>query len=332
MLLQKKLLRRADGESGAEDAPPRKSTRIPVAVVVTISGKDAAGRSFKEATRTAEIDRQGARILTSHQLALGAPLSIENPSLGQTALAKVVGHAERRSRQEPFQVDVELVELPELFETASIWGVGTREARPEAKPEKKDLLTPTASGAVPRPVAQQAESVECRPVVTSEPAEFPAPSAQASHPVAAGVQASRESPSASGPIAADSVRLAREEAVAELQTARLELQASLESRAAEHQRQLAEMAASGVREVQRKSDALVQDLQGRLETTLRDFQAKGTNAVADQLQKAAADFEGRSARRLEEQAVLTVGRLSEELRALGAAAVGETEQRLASLS
>ena len=120
--------------------------------------------------------------------------------------------------------------------------------------------------------------------------------------------------------------------MAELQKARLELQASLESRAADHQKQLADMAASGGREAQSQSDALVQDLQGRLETTLRDFQEKGTNAVADQLQKATVDFETCSAQRLEEQAVLTLGRLSEELRALGAAAVGETEQRLASLS
>lgn len=120
--------------------------------------------------------------------------------------------------------------------------------------------------------------------------------------------------------------------MAELQKARLELQASLESRAAEHQKQLADTAASGGREAQSQSDALVQDLQGRLETTLRDFQEKDTNAVADQLQKATVDFETCSAQRLEEQAVLTLGRPSEELRALGAAAVGETEQRLASLS
>jgi|GEM_PF-3860809 len=298
------------GKAKDEGTLAQKSSRIPIAIPVTITGKDAEDRSFKEATRTVEIDRQGGRILTFHQLAVGAPISIENASLGQTALAKVVSCVNRHSRQGPSQIDVELVDLPELFESASIWGVKGRgePATPADDPEAAGLEEGHSAGA--------AASIESAPATPPSP---PGP------PAVTVVRA----PPAAGP-APEPAPLPKQDVVAELQRVRLEMQASFESRAAEQQRQLAEMAASGVREVQRKSDALVQELQGRLENALRDVQERGTREAADELRLMVDNSQESAAQHLARQAELAAERLNEQVKK-SAATAADTEQRLARL-
>lgn len=322
------------GKPKTDGAPPQKSGRIPIAIPVTITGKDAAGRSFKEATHTVEIDRQGGRILTFHQLAVGAPISIENASLGQTALAKVVNCINRRSRQGPSQVDVELADLPELFEAASIWGVKGRgepaasaEDRETAPQEAHSAQPPAASTSEPEPAVLAPHTTAARPAD-----ELPPIAATQAAPPRPPTQTVVQPLPAAGPSDRESGRLAKENVVAELQKVRLEMQASFESRAAEQQRQLAEMAASGVREVQRKSDVLVQEFQGRLEDALQEIQQKGMTEAAEELRKIVENSKEAAGEHLAKQADTAVASLNEQIKKSATAAAGDTEQRLASLS
>ncbi len=71
-------------------AAGRRSTRLFISIPITISGKDSAGHTFKENTKTLIINKHGAKITTVHQVALGAELTVENRALGRTAKGNVV--------------------------------------------------------------------------------------------------------------------------------------------------------------------------------------------------------------------------------------------------
>ncbi len=120
MRLRRMLLGWTDRGSRAECVPVRATTRLPLAIDVTLSGKDEDGDTFKETTRTIDIGKNAARIATFHQLAPGAEVSIENCALGRTAVAKVAWRSDRRSPKEPIEIAVELLET---FEPESIWGI-----------------------------------------------------------------------------------------------------------------------------------------------------------------------------------------------------------------
>jgi hypothetical protein len=95
----------------------RRSTRLAIAIPIAISGKDAAGNSFKENARTVVINKHGAKILTVRQISLGAELVIENRALGLSARTNVVWIADRKSPKEAVEIGVQ------LLETANIWGI-----------------------------------------------------------------------------------------------------------------------------------------------------------------------------------------------------------------
>ncbi len=86
-------------------------------VPLTIRGFDTAGHAFKENTWTIAVNKQGAKIATFHELALGAPILIENPVLGRTAKARVIRVGEKRFPEDPFEIGVELTEAQ------NVWGV-----------------------------------------------------------------------------------------------------------------------------------------------------------------------------------------------------------------
>ena len=129
----------------------RRSTRISIAIPITISGKDASGRAFKENTRTVILNKHGAKIVTVHQLALGTELTLENRALGRTAKATVAWLGDRPSPREPAEMGIQLAEAE------NIWGIELppddwQEGPPpkEAKQEIRQSPGP-ASSAIPAP-------------------------------------------------------------------------------------------------------------------------------------------------------------------------------------
>lgn len=86
----------------------RRSERLPFPVPIVICGKDADGCYFTEGCWTILISRHGGLIATSHKLASGGQLQIENPALSRTATAKVVCVNEGQPPDTLFEVGVEV--------------------------------------------------------------------------------------------------------------------------------------------------------------------------------------------------------------------------------
>lgn len=105
------------GKTDSSSAAGRRSTRLAIAIPIALSGKDASDRAFKENSRTVIINKQGAKIVTFHQLALGSEVMVENRALGRSAKATIVWLGDRKSSKDPQEVGVQ------LFEAQNIWGI-----------------------------------------------------------------------------------------------------------------------------------------------------------------------------------------------------------------
>lgn len=152
----------------AQGAARRRSTRLAITIPITVSGKDSAGHTFKENSRTVVISKHGAKILSVHQLGMGAEVVIENRALGRTARATVVCLVDRPSPKDPMEVGIQ------LLHAENIWGIefppddwqeGPPAATVSPKPEPAPPPAPVA------PVAQKAPETR-RPSV---PPIVPAP-------------------------------------------------------------------------------------------------------------------------------------------------------------
>jgi len=106
-------------EAAVDAVPIRRSARIPLSIPIIISGKDDLGRTFKENTRTVEVSKNGAKILSSHRLAIHADIAVANPVVGRTCLAKVTWRGARRAKG-PLELGIELLES---FQPERIWGL-----------------------------------------------------------------------------------------------------------------------------------------------------------------------------------------------------------------
>ena len=142
----------------------RRSTRLLVAVPVTISGKNARGQPFREETHTISINRQGASLATWQTITLGSEILVENPPRGLAVEGKVVGFSEKSAPTMPHQIRVE------LLDPKNIWGI----QYPPLDWRRPPAIATTKP--VPSPVARTVPSVAAKPS-QSEPvahaASFP---------------------------------------------------------------------------------------------------------------------------------------------------------------
>jgi hypothetical protein len=95
----------------------RRSTRLPIAIPITISGVDAEGRAYTENVRTVVINKHGGKIATTRPLALGAGVLIENHAMHSVAKSTVVWLGENTPSGELHQVGLQ------LLEARNIWGI-----------------------------------------------------------------------------------------------------------------------------------------------------------------------------------------------------------------
>jgi hypothetical protein len=160
-----------ESKTEAHGATRRRSTRLAIAIPITISGKDSAGHAFKENSRTVVINKHGAKILTFHQLAMGTEIAIENRALGRTAKAAVVWQGEQPGPKDPMEVGIQ------LLHAENIWGIefppddwqdgpsaGTVSRKPGAAPP-----SPLPSPGTPALVASVAQKVPAVPRRTVPP-------------------------------------------------------------------------------------------------------------------------------------------------------------------
>ncbi len=164
------------GKTEAQSKGGRRSTRLNIAIPISISGKDSDGLSFKEDTRTAVINKHGAKFLTLHQLTLGDEVIIENRALGVSAKAKVVWLGKRRSPQDSVEVGIQLAE------DKNVWGIAFP---PEDWQEGSPVVASGGKLGVAAPVSRPppaAPPAEAAPVPAPTPAKIevaskPAPAA-----------------------------------------------------------------------------------------------------------------------------------------------------------
>jgi hypothetical protein len=120
----------------------RRSTRLSVAVPVTLVGNDAGGEKFLEECKTVSIDRNGATIETSRVIARGTELLIRNVSLGITVRARAVRFIEREASGRPSMVGVELID------SGNVWGIqyppkNWQRAAPPARKQERAAPAPS---------------------------------------------------------------------------------------------------------------------------------------------------------------------------------------------
>ncbi|MBZ5542057.1 MAG: hypothetical protein LAO07_00070 [Acidobacteriia bacterium] len=163
------------GKTDSSSAAGRRSTRLAIAIPISLSGKDASDRAFKENSRTVIINKQGAKVITFHELALGSEVMVENRALGRSAKATIVWLGDRKSSKDPQEVGVQ------LFEAQNIWGI-------DFAPEDWQEGPPIGEGGqrlekMPAPPAGAATAMPSSPAVEEAPppqaAEAPAVAAEA---------------------------------------------------------------------------------------------------------------------------------------------------------
>jgi hypothetical protein len=122
----RKIMERLDTNSpelttGSQADPPpsdkRRTTRLSIAVPVTVIGKDERGESFEEETNTLNISRDGALLALHHRVTAGSELTIENRFLEVSIPARVVSFRDRISPADPDHVQVALAERK------NVWGI-----------------------------------------------------------------------------------------------------------------------------------------------------------------------------------------------------------------
>ncbi|HEX5482257.1 MAG TPA: hypothetical protein VFZ08_06485 [Terriglobia bacterium] len=99
------------------NAGRRRSTRLSIAVPVTISGQNTRGEMYREETRTVVVNRQGACISTAQRLAPDLELTIENPPLRIAVRGRIIHVSDPAPDGDSNEIGVELVE------SKNVWGI-----------------------------------------------------------------------------------------------------------------------------------------------------------------------------------------------------------------
>ncbi len=98
----------------------RESSRLPVTIPVTLCGVDEDGQPFRESTRTVNVSKRGARIVTLHDLPPDTHVWIENPGVGRISIAKVIRSGKGVDPQEATEICVKVLEL---LDPEKIWDI-----------------------------------------------------------------------------------------------------------------------------------------------------------------------------------------------------------------
>jgi hypothetical protein len=254
----------------AQGAANRRSTRLAIAIPITISGKDASGHTFKENSRTVIINKQGAKILTLHDVTLNSELTVENRALGRAAQAIVVWVGNKASPKDPVEVGVQ------LSHAENIWGI-------EFPPDDWQEGPPVGPGgqrvespAVPLPAAPSERVPSAVPTPTGPvaPPKPPEPPRASAPPIAV----------PTGPAAAPGVV----EATAQVSLARLSKQTEemLEERARQFEQWLTKLA----QQIGFQSQATLQEAANRHEERMVQAIEQESAALEQRLQAARADL------------------------------------------
>jgi hypothetical protein len=104
--------------TGSDTVHFRRSSRIPHSITLSLSWQDDHGKDFEVRAQTRDVNKHGAKVVTSRSVVPNAAVTLTNLATGRTCLARVVWRT--RSSENGFETGIEVVEPtdPEL-----IWAV-----------------------------------------------------------------------------------------------------------------------------------------------------------------------------------------------------------------
>ena len=150
--------RRAPQQDG-EVVDTRESSRLWVAIPITLSGVRKDGLAFVERTATVNISKRGAKILTLHDLDTGTFIWLQNVAVRKFSIAKVVRSGERTNPKEATEICVRLLDL---LDSERIWRLEAvptdwiKEFVPPSAPERMEYLLAKEQLARPEILAYRA--------------------------------------------------------------------------------------------------------------------------------------------------------------------------------
>ena len=97
--------------------PNRRSTRVTISIHIFVSGVDADGNNFSESVYTQVVNKHGGKIATTHHMAMGTEVLIDNRVRGVVAKARVVWLGEKDDARNFYSVGLE------LLEPQNVWGM-----------------------------------------------------------------------------------------------------------------------------------------------------------------------------------------------------------------
>jgi len=95
----------------------RRSTRVTMSIHIFISGVDTDGNNFSESVHPQVVNQHGGKIATTHHLAMGTEVLIENRFRGVMAKARVVWWGDEDDARSLHSVGLE------LLEPQNVWGM-----------------------------------------------------------------------------------------------------------------------------------------------------------------------------------------------------------------
>lgn len=98
-------------------ADRRRSTRLDLAVPIVISGRDSAGKLYREETETFSVSFHGAKFKTRQQVLIGMQLTVENLLAGEAEKAICVRVSEPEPGQDKHDMAIQ------FLHPRNIWGV-----------------------------------------------------------------------------------------------------------------------------------------------------------------------------------------------------------------
>jgi len=134
----------------------RQSTRVDVAVPIVISGRDASGQPFREATETISVSFHGASLKTRKQILIGMQLTVENLAGGLVGKSICVRVAEAAPGRDLHAIAIQLL-VP-----SNLWGVKNPPADWKSAADVIRQAAPAAKSQPPAAVAAASSELEQR--------------------------------------------------------------------------------------------------------------------------------------------------------------------------
>jgi hypothetical protein len=330
------------GEPEKQEAiDERETSRLPASIPVTLWGMDRDGQAFREYTRTINVSKRGAKILTMYDFPVDTHIWLENTSAQRISIARIV---RKEKPVDPKEATKICVRVLELLNPERIWGFKappkdwTRESERLSESDRLAYIYAKDRLVSPEILAERAVETAVPEAIIEEKAHEPAAllnGGEASDQVArvqeileslcrtageqlderlAAILKHAETAERTYETAASSINSIADRTVRRLEEAEEKTKESFSTSAKLFENRLTELL-TRMHGLEGRSESLLRDFQGKLESALQEF-LKRKSAETSDLQKVFSELGERAAGQLREQAEAAIDELKEEAEAI----------------